>query len=323
MPSRVPTVAASTRRKGAYPNTVSRFTRAGVNEGWAMFRKFPMYQPRAVRWVGTFSFAWQIAASATARFSGKCFRLNSIRDPIARAGASQPSVWGYSTMALLYDRYRVYFTTLQARWWNRRDMDLSPDVIQKLAWGDGQVLYIETGATVDTTTLSREAVTDSITNRPDADSTEGLWWENTTQFPEQVQKLAENGALFQGGNKWQVMAPRNTAASGGDATVIPTDSKSNKLFAPRIAMSWAMKDLSLHSSKSEFEADEAWGCAFNTDPVEQRYCGVGWGNGSYNADAVNPESRPVVGGYMTVKMKYYTVLSHKRPIESFRTLTAA
>lgn len=288
-----------------------------------MFRKFPMYQPRAVRWVGTFSHSWNIAASDTARFSGKVFRLNSIRDPIARIGATQPSCWGYSTMALLYDRYRVYFTTLEGRWWPRDDQAIDPDVIQKRAWGDGQVLFIETGATADTTTLDRENVTDSITNRPDADSTEGLFWEATTQFPQQILKLQENGALFQGGNKWRVMAPRNIALTAGDGTVVPTDRASNKLYAPRIAMSWSMKDLSLHSSKSEFQSDEAWGAAMNADPAEQRYCGVGWGNGSFNPDAVSPEERPVVGGYFTVKMKFYTVLSHKRPIESFRTLTSA
>jgi len=267
--------------------------------------------------------------SDVARMAGRVYRLNSLFDPRFRNDASaegQSSVFGLSVMSGMYDAYRVYFTTIEARWFKRDDEAVGYSSAEDpRAWAQGQVMHLEVGTTADTTTDNREWVTDSIQRKSRVDGTtgdavEGLYEPPAAVMPLQIRSLLEGGATFPGGVKFKALGNHYGGATSTVATqsyAIPAvDVRTKKQLFPRIAASVRMRHLSREPSDAEFRANAEWGATMDADPLVQRLVGVGWGNSGYilNTDGTQ---RPVVPGYMQVKMKFYSILSAKEATEGF------
>lgn len=291
--------------------------------------KFPMTVPRRVRWIATYTDSFNVAHGTVEAMAGRVYRLNSIFDPNFSlvAPTAQDSVFGLSVMQGMYDQYRVYFTTVEARWFKRDNLTQAEHVADNPRdWSQGYVLHMEVGTLADRTTPDRSYITDSIQLKSrtgvTGSDTQGLYNPPESQFPEQVRMLMENGAQFPGGVKFRNLPDHVTggqAGAGNVGTDIPflgARYNNKKQQFPRIAGSFLMRHLSREPSDTEFRADGTWGATMDSSPTQVRLVGVGWGNSAYVVNTA-PGDRPICGGYMQVKIKYYCILSAKEAVEGF------
>lgn len=287
--------------------------------------KFPMTSPRKVRWIATYTDSFGTAESATARLRGRVYRLNSIFDPRFRGTGPQNSVFGLDVMRQMYGTYRVYFTTIEARYFSRDNWTVSQNAADSMRhWSNGQVLHLEIGRAANVAADTIEWITDSIqakaTQTQTGSLTGGLYEPSSSDMPDQIKKLVENGAQFPGGVKFKRLPDHylgDDVVAGGSGPVRGAVYRSKKDLMPRIAASVSMRHLS-RETDAEYYSSLDWSgdTGGPNDPLETRLVGVGWGNCAEGVSTVAGE-KPVAGGHMIVKMKFYCILMAKEAGQGF------
>lgn len=259
---------------------------------WDM-RNWPHYVPKLMRWNSTYTFGVKIAQAAgigATDLGGYCklFRLNSLKDPSVSTGVGDHSVLGFGLMNNFYMQYRVYACEVVATF--RPIKNYGYDLVPVMALCTAS--HVQDGNPYNVTDALFLKATPS-----GAAAYLGMRSFNTNL--EVINRMKQGAFAFPGYN---VFKPINYGQFGFNRTNGTTTVK----------MRYSIAKLGIHSeSFSDWAADKEWEALFTADPIKERFCGIYCGLWSDNLGSAIAGNQ-VPEGYLTVKIKYKSLLSQPR-----------
>lgn len=287
-----------------YPNTVARYnslrSRRIVRN--SVFQHFPMYIPRVMRWIATYTRDWFTPENAAGSFRSQAYRLNSIRDPQWTTEAGQKSVNGFTVMSAIYQMYRVYKTQVQWKVMLSESNNWNEDDV-KTGW----IAAMEVGTEAASSAVQGSWVTNSMITS--AGAARGFFTPGTgaLNFYSAQEAMNRNGVLFPGSiaykNVRHITWPNGQLRGRGMTTIRRTFNM------------WNLSESAV--SFAQWKALASWNATMTTDPANTRIVGVGitpqFGN--------NTPAASVAAFDNFLKMKMHTLLSS--PLRPVLTLAPA